>query len=141
LTACRINYYQEKHPELFETLEQQVKLLKETLGALYAWLKALVEKLPKRRFHGKPAEDIVASEQIQEDMFDEAMEYAASINVDPDAIEQALLSTPPKRIIELLSSGLEEEQKRQIEAEKEQETTTQLTATLDNFRKLLGRGE
>ena len=101
---------------------------------------ALVEKLPTRRYHGKSTEEVAASERLQEEIFDEAMEYAAVINVDPEVIELSLLTTPPSRIIELLSSGLEEEQKRQIEAEKEQEGATQLTAALDNFRKLLGRG-
>jgi hypothetical protein len=51
-------------------------------------------------------------------MFDEAMEYAASVDVNRETVEQALLSAPPQRIIELLSSGLEGEQKRQAQQQK-----------------------
>jgi hypothetical protein len=138
--AVRAGHYREKYPETFETLDEQITLLRQTLGALYSWLKALVEKLPKRRFHGKSTEDVASSEQIREEMFDEAMEYAANINVDPKAIEQALLAAPPNRITELLSSGLEEEQKHQLQAESG-ETESQLTNALGSFRKLLGRGE
>lgn len=142
IDANRAEYYREKYPETFDVLDEQIVLLKQTLGALYSWLKALVEKLPKRRFHGKSAEDVASSEQSREEMFDEVMEYAANVNVDPKAIEQAILTAPPNRIVELLSSGLEGEQKRQMEAEgQEQEgISKRLVDSLVSFRKQLGSG-
>ena len=141
MDSVRAQYYREKYSDTFVVLDQQIELLRTTLGALYTWLKALVDKLQNRRYHGKTADEVTASEQIQDEMFDEAMEYAANVNVDRNTIEEALLSTPPDRIVALLSSGLEDEQKRRIEAEKDQETTKErLITSIDGFRKLLGRG-
>lgn len=134
----RGRYYREKYPQTFETLDQQIDLLRKTLGALYSWLTALVENLVKRRFRGQTAEDIIGSEKLHEDMFDAAMEYAADVNVDAETIRRALLAAPPNRIVELLSDGLEEEQKRRVKEEQEG-VTKRLTAPSGGFRKLLGR--
>ncbi|TEU21771.1 MAG: DUF1232 domain-containing protein [Anaerolineales bacterium] len=134
----RGRYYREKYPQTFETLDQQIELLRGTLGALYSWLTALVENLVKRRFRGQAAEDVIGSEKLQEDMFDAAMEYAADVNVDAETIQRALLAAPPNRIVELLSDGLEEEQKRQAR-EEQKGVIKRLTAPSGGFRKLLGR--
>ena len=133
----RAKYYRVKYPATFESLEQQIQILKETLGALYSWLRTLIDRLPKRRYQGKPAEEIVNSEETQEEMFDETMEYVANIDTNSKAIQDALLATPPNRIIELISSGLEKEQK----LEQKSQTGKQISASMDKFRKLLGRGE
>jgi uncharacterized membrane protein YkvA (DUF1232 family) len=136
----RGRYYREKYPQTFGELDQQIELLRETLGSLYSWLTALVENLTKRRFRGQSAEDVVSSEQLQEDVFDAAMEYAADVSVDAEAIRRALLATPPSRIVGLLSDGLEEEQKRQ-EKEDQESVIKRLAASPDGLRKLLSRGE
>jgi uncharacterized membrane protein YkvA (DUF1232 family) len=135
----RGKYYREKYPQ-FETLNQQIRLLTETLGALYGFLKALVENFVKRRFRGQTTENVASSEKLREDMFDAAMQYAAGVNVDPEAIQRALLTAPPDRIIKLLSDGLEQEAKRQ---EKEDQTsgTRSLDVLPGPLRKLIGHRE
>jgi uncharacterized membrane protein YkvA (DUF1232 family) len=133
----RAIYYRVKYPEMFEPLERQIQILKETLGALYSWLRAIIDRLPKRHFHGKPAEEVVNSKDAQEEMFDEVMEYVANIDTDSKTIQDALLGAPPNRIIELISSGLEKEQK----LEQKSQTGNKISASADKFRKLLGRGE
>ncbi len=133
----RGSYYRQKYPQ-FETLNQQIDLLKEVLGALYGFLQALVASLVERHFRGHTPEDVVDSEQLQEDMFDAAMEHAAGVNVDPETIQRALLTTPPERIVKLLSDGLEQDADRQ---EKENRADTKPLDTLTGpVRKLLGRG-
>lgn len=136
----RGRYYREKYPQTFETLDQQIELLRATLGALYSWLTALVENLVKRRFRDQAAEDVIGSENLQEDMFDAAMEYAADVNVDAETIQRALLAAPPNRIVELLSDGLTEEQKRQAKEEQEG-VIKRLAAPSGAFQKLLGHEE
>lgn len=130
-------YYREKYPQ-FEALNQQIELLAKTLGALYGFLKALVENLVKRRFRGQTTENVVCSEKLQEEVFDAAMQYAAGVNVDPETIQHALLAAPPDRIIKLLSDGLEQEAKRQ---EKENPAGGMPKELPGSIRKLLGRGE
>lgn len=139
IDPSRAKYYQEKYPDFLAGLDQHIKLLKDTLGALYGWLKALVDKLFKRTFHGKTTEDVAKSAEVQEDLFDEAMEYAANVPVDKEFIEQKLLETPPRQILELLSNGLEDGQKYQAKVEEHSQRKT-ITASREIFRKMLGRG-
>ncbi|MDY6868884.1 MAG: YkvA family protein [Chloroflexota bacterium] len=136
----RATHYREKYENTFVDWYEQLEVAKEILGSLYSWLRALAEKLPNRRFHGKSTEEVVKSEQLQEELFDEAMEYVSKVDVDPKTVEDALLSASPTRITELLANGLEEEQKRQIDEQEKQETTPRLTQALSGFKKLLGQG-
>lgn len=133
-------HYREKYPQVFESLDQHIGLLQDTLGALYSWIMALVERLKERRYQGRSPEDVAASENLQEELFDEAMEYAANVNVDPDAIQRALLAAPPERIIGFLSAGLEEEQKLRAR-EDEEGVLRRLSGASSGFRKLLGQGQ
>jgi uncharacterized membrane protein YkvA (DUF1232 family) len=134
----RGKYYREKYLQ-FKTLYEQIDTLKEALGALYGFLKALVDGLVRWRFRGQPAEEVVNSEKAREDMFDAAMKVAADVNVNPEAIRSALLATPPSRIVKLLSDGLEQEAKRQ-EKEGSAGATKPTNALPESLRKALGHG-
>jgi hypothetical protein len=71
---------------------------------------------------------------VREEMFDEAMEYVANLNLNPDVVHKALLEAPSHQVINLLTSGLEEEDKREI---REAEAARRLEAPKAMFRKLL----
>jgi len=94
----------------------------------------LVEKLKNRRFKGHTAEEAAQSEEVREEMFDEAMEYVANFNLNPDVVHNALLEAPSHQIINLLTSGLGEEDKREIH---ETEAAKRLEAPKAMLRKLL----
>jgi uncharacterized membrane protein YkvA (DUF1232 family) len=106
----RMKYYEGKYPTTFARFAEAIEVLKSALGLIYDALMALVEKLKNRRFKGHTAEEAARSEEVREEMFDEAMEYVANL------------------------SGLEEEDKREI---REAEAAKRLEAPKAMFRKLL----
>ena len=134
LEPDRMKYYEEKYPATFARFAEAIEVLKSALGLIYDALMALVEKLKNRRFRGHTAEEAVQSEEVREEMFDEAMEYVANLNLNPDVVHNALLEAPSHQIIGLLTSGLEEEDKREIH---EAEAAKRLEAPKEMFRKLL----
>ena len=136
----RAYYYRERYPEIIGAIDEQTQLLIDTLGALYSWLEAFVENLTQRRYKGQSTEEAAQSEETREEIFDEAMEFAANVNVDEATIRQKLLSSPPKQIVKLLSDGLEKEQLRQ-EKEERKGVAGILSAPASGLRKLLDRGE
>jgi len=132
----RYVYYKGKYSQC-AVLEKEIALLRSTLGALYSWLVALVKGLREKTFKKRTAEQIAQSPDLREELFDETMEYVANINLDPETVSRALLTTPPERIVHLLSSGLEDDQKREVQQSKIAE---KLAAPQAAFRKLLGKG-
>lgn len=134
----RCIHYKKKYPQTFVALEEEIALLKSTLGALYSWLVALVKSLREKAFKKRTAEQVAQSSDLREELFDEAMEYVANINLDPETVSRALLTAPPERIVHLLSSGLEDDQKREVQQSKIAE---KLAAPQATFRKLLSRGD
>lgn len=127
-------YYEERYPRTFVVLKEEIGLLKSTLGALYSWLVALVNGLRDKAFGKHTTEQVAQSSDLREELFDEAMEYVADVNLDPETVSKALLTAPPERIVQLLSSGLEESQKREIEHSR---IANKLSAPQAAFRKLL----
>ena len=69
----------------------------------------------RQRSHKKrTAGEIAGSPELREDLFDETMIYTANLNLDPATLDQELKALPaPEKIIGLLASGIEEDQKRQ----------------------------
>lgn len=135
----RTEHYREKYPETIGAMDERVGLLTNALGALYSWLKAFVENLVQRRYKGRSAEEVARSEKAREEIFDEAMVYAAKVNVDETAIRQKLLASPPSQLVKLLSDGLEQEQQRQTKAERK--SARGILSAGSGVRKLLDRGE
>ena len=136
----RAEYYREKHPETIGSIDEQVQLLVDALGALYSWLEAFVKNLSQRRYKGQSTEETAQSTETREDIFDEAMIYAANVNVDEEMIRSRLLAAPPNQLVSLLSDGLQKEQQRQEGAEGTGVKGI-LSASTSGVRKLLGRGK
>lgn len=134
---ARGQYYREKYPVVIGRIDEEVELLTNTLGALYSWLRAFVENLIQRRYKGKSTEETAGSAEAREEIFDEAMVYAANVNVDEAAIRQKLIASPPDRLIKLLSDGLEKEQARQ-QSEERTSPSNVLTDGMTSVRRLFG---
>jgi len=136
----RAEHYRKKYPEVIGRIDEQTQLLTDALGALYSWLKAFVESLAQRHYKGRRPEEVVRSASAREEIFDEAMVFAANINVNDATIRQTLLSSPPDQLVKLLSAGLEKEQQRQAEKERKR-TTNILSRPRSGIQALLGRGK
>jgi len=134
----RAKYYRAKYADAIGALDAQIALVADALGALYSWLRAFVEALRNRQYKGKTTQDAAQSDEARENIFDDAMVYAANVEVDEKAIRQRLLASPPEQLIKLLSDGLEKEQKRQAEEERKTGSGI-LSGTASSIRKLLDR--
>ena len=137
IDQARGQYYREKYPEVIGRIDQEAELLTDALGALYSWLRAFVENLAQRRYKGKSTEEAAGSAETREEIFDEAMAYAANVNVDEATIRQKLIASPPDQLVKLLSDGLEKEQARQQSKERRSPRDA-LTDGVTGVRKLLG---
>lgn len=133
----RAEYYRDKYPDTIRVIDDQVQLLVDALGALYSWIMAFVDSLSQRRYRGQETSQAAQSEETREMLFDDAMVYAAKVNIDEETIRTKLLATPPNQITKLLSDGLQKEQSRR-EQTKEKEVSDPLLPPGRRIRRLLG---
>jgi hypothetical protein len=86
--------------------------VKTTLGILWERLTRIVETLPKRTYKNKTTAEVAQSAELREALFDETMVFVANLGLDPETLDKETKQLPsPEKLIGLLSSGLENEQK------------------------------
>lgn len=108
----RLTYYRQKF-EAAGKIEEYESNLKSTLGILWERFTRFVETLQKRTYKNKTTEEVALSAELREALFDEAMVFIANIGLDPETLDKETKLLPsPEKVMGLLSSGLEEAQKR-----------------------------
>ena len=108
----RLTYYRQKY-EAAGKIGEYESNLKSTLGILWERLTQIVETLPKRTYKNKTTAEVAQSAELREELFDETMVLVANLGLDPKALDKETKLLPsPELFIGLLSSGLEEAQKR-----------------------------
>ena len=61
----------------------------------------------------KTTEEVAQSAELREALFDETMVFVANLGLDPETLDKETKLLPsPEKVMGLLSSGLEEAQKR-----------------------------
>ena len=64
-------------------------------------------------YKNKTTEEVVLSDELREELFDETMVFVANLGLDPETLNKETNRLPsPEKLMGLLSSGLEEAQKR-----------------------------
>ena len=108
----RLTYYRQKY-EAAGTIGEIESNLKSTLGILWERLTRFVETLTKRTYKNKTTAEVAQSAELREALFDETMVFVAHLGLDPKALDKETKLLPsPENLMGLLSSGLEEAQKR-----------------------------
>lgn len=108
----RLTYYRQKYEAVGKIGEYESNI-KSTLGILWERLTRIVETLPKRTYKNKTTEEVAQSAELREELFDETMVYVANLGLDPETLDKETKQLPsPEKVMGLLSSGLEEVQKR-----------------------------
>jgi len=108
----RLTYYRQKYEAAGKIGEYETNL-KSTLGILWERLTRIVETLPKRTYKNKTTTEVAQSAELREELFDETMVYVANLGLDPETLDKETKLLPsPEKVMGLLSSGLEEAQKR-----------------------------
>lgn len=108
----RLTYYRQKY-EAAGKIGEYESNLKSTLGILWERLTQIVETLPKRTYKNKTTAEVAQSAELREELFDETMIFVANLGLDPESLDKETKLLPsPEKLMGLLSSGLEEAQKR-----------------------------
>lgn len=112
----RLEYYKAKYQAVAQ-ISDYVDILKAILGILWDRIRQFVEKLRNHRYKRQTAEEVAQSSEMREDLFDEAMEFVADLNLDPETLDKELEALPaPEKVISLLASGIQEDEERQAKA-------------------------
>ena len=108
----RLTYYRQKY-EAVEKIGEYEQIMKSTLGVLWERLTRFVETLQNRTYKNKTTEEVAQSAELRESLFDDTMVYVANLGLDPETLDKETKQLPsPEKVMGLLSSGLEEAQKR-----------------------------
>lgn len=109
----RLTYYRQKY-EAAGKIEEYESIVKSTLGILWERLTRIVETLQKRTYKNKTTAEVAQSAELREALFDETMVIVANLGLDPETLDKETNLLPsPEKVMSLLSSGLEEAQKRE----------------------------
>ena len=108
----RLTYYRQKY-EAVDKIGEYEQIVKSTLGIFWERLTRFVETLQKRTYKNKTTEEVAQSAELREALFDETMVFVANLGLDPETLDKETNLLPsPEKLMGLLSSGLEEAQKR-----------------------------
>ena len=108
----RLTYDQQKYEAAGQIGEYESNL-KSSMGILWERLTRIVETLPKRTYKNKTTAEVAQSAELREELIDETMVFVANLGLDPEALDKETKLLPsPEKVMGLLSSGLEEAQKR-----------------------------
>lgn len=112
LPEDRLAYYQQKFEAVGKITEYESNV-KSTLGILWDRLTKFVETLTKRTYKNKTTAEVAQSAELREALFDDTMVFIANLGLDPETLDkESKLLPSPEKVMFLLSSGLEEVQKR-----------------------------
>ncbi len=108
----RLTHYHQQY-EAVAKIGEYEQIMKSTLGILWERLIRFVETLQKRTYKNKTTEEVAQSAELREALFDETMVFVANIELAPETLDKETKLLPsPEKLMGLLSSGLEEAQKR-----------------------------
>lgn len=108
----RLTHYHQKY-EAVAKIGEYEQIMKSTLGILWERLIRFVETLQKRTYKNKTTEEVAQSAELREALFDETMVFVANMGLDLETLDKETKLLPsPEKLMGLLSSGLEEAQKR-----------------------------
>jgi uncharacterized membrane protein YkvA (DUF1232 family) len=82
--------FRERFPELFENLEDNLKLCKSMMGDLMAWLESKVPTLKSIDYKGKKVALFLDNDEAREQLFDDGLVFRTDYPVDEKTIGDKL---------------------------------------------------
>ena len=82
--------FRERFPELFEGLEDNLKLCKSVMGDLMTWLESKVGSLKSMDYKGKKAPAYIDNGEAREELFDDGLVFRTDYPVDEKTIGDKL---------------------------------------------------
>lgn len=84
------DYYRERYPEVFETLQQDLEIASNFLGEIYPWMEKYLEKMVTIEFKGKKAKDVIEDVEANSWLYDEINEALLDLEYDDDELNREL---------------------------------------------------
>jgi uncharacterized membrane protein YkvA (DUF1232 family) len=82
--------FRDRFPELFENLEENLKLCKSMMGDLVAWLESKVPNLKSIDYKGKKVALFLDNDEAREQLFDDGLVFRTDYPVDEKTIGDKL---------------------------------------------------
>ena len=82
--------FRDRFPELFENLEENLKLCKTVMGDLMTWLESKVGSLKSIDYKGKKAPKYLDDEEAREQLFEDGLVFRTDYPVDEKTIGDKL---------------------------------------------------
>ena len=82
--------FRERFPELFDNLEEDLKICKSVMGDLMTWLEGKVETLPKVEYKGRKVPAYLDNDEAREQLFDDGLVFRTDYPVDEKTIGDKL---------------------------------------------------
>ena len=118
----RLSHYKQRYKEV-EKLQQSEEILRSFLGIIWDRLKTFTNNLRFSTYQENTAEEVVQSENLQENLYDDTMEFVAGLNINPHTIDAEFEKlSMPEKIIGMLATGMEAAEKQQQEELEKQPT-------------------
>lgn len=128
----RLSYYKQRYKEV-ERVHRSEQILKSFLGIIWDRLKVFTGNLHHTLYRENTTEEVVESETLQEDLYDDTMEFVAGLNLEPNAIDSEFEKlSVPETIIGMLANGMEDAEKQQQE-ELEKQTVSKSKSSFRSF--------
>jgi uncharacterized membrane protein YkvA (DUF1232 family) len=93
-------FFRSRFPEFFDSLDDELATCEEALGDLYQWLASKVTILPKRSYKNKTVKQHFESEDLQEVLYEDGLEFRTEYPVSEDDIHDRFKK--PSSVIDLL---------------------------------------
>jgi uncharacterized membrane protein YkvA (DUF1232 family) len=100
-------YFRSRFPEFFGTLDAELATCEEALGDLYVWLASKVDILRKRSYKNKSVKQHFESEDLQEVLYEDGLEFRTEYPVIEDDIHDKFKK--PTSVVELLRRAKHQE--------------------------------
>jgi uncharacterized membrane protein YkvA (DUF1232 family) len=82
--------FRERFPELFESLEDNLRLCKQIMGELMTWLESKVATLPTMEYKGKKVAKYLDDDEAREQLFEDGLVFRTDYPVDEKTITDKL---------------------------------------------------
>lgn len=103
-------FFRSRFSEFFECLDGELATCEEALGDLYPWLASKVEGLTKQKYKNKTVAQHFDSEELQETLYEDGLEFRTEYPVIEDTISDRFKK--PSSILDLLQRVKDDEDRK-----------------------------
>ncbi len=79
-------FFRSRFSEFFDTLDEELATCEQAMGDIYPWLAAKVDLLTKRKYKNKSVQNHFESDELQETLYEDGLEFRTEYPVIEDDI-------------------------------------------------------